>query len=340
MIPCRATAATLSPLILGASILGAFPALAAEPPPRAEDTAAAIGFVYENDIFANADRHYTNGVQVFYSPPESGTPGWITDAAAAFPLLDPAGHKRVVFSLGQKMYTPADISRPVPDPRDQPYAGFLYTDIGVVSETADRLDRLNLTLGVVGPWAFAKQTQIFVHHQTHSTIPKGWSHQLRNEPAVVLSYERAWRRLYEASPFGLGFDVTPRLGASVGNVTTLAAAGVTVRLGVDLPQDYGPPRISPAIQGTSAFVPGRDFGWYLFAGAEGRAVARNIFLDGNSFRDGPSVSRRPWVGDLQAGLAVTVGGVRLAYTHIFRTKQFDGQPRADQFGSLSLSTRF
>lgn len=338
MIPCRAAVTALAALAAAAS---PSPAVrAAEPPPRAADTAAAIGFVYENDIFANADRHYTSGVQAFYSPPESSTPDWITDAAEAFPLLDPAGHKRVVFSLGQKMYTPADISRPVPDPDDQPYAGFLYADVGVLSETARRLDRLNLTLGVVGPWAFARQTQIFVHHQTRSTIPKGWSHQLRNEPAVVLSYERAWRGLYEASPFGLGFDVTPRLGGSIGNVATLAAAGVTVRLGVDLPQDYGPPRISPANQGTSAFVPGRDFGWYLFAGAEGRAVARNIFLDGNSFRDGPSVDRRPWVGDLQAGLAVTVGGVRLAYTHIFRTKQFDGQPRADQFGSLSLSARF
>jgi lipid A 3-O-deacylase len=28
---------------------------------------------------------------------------------------------------------------------------------------------------------------------------------------------------------------------------------------------------------------GTDFAWYLFASAEGRAVTRDIFLDGNTF---------------------------------------------------------
>lgn len=65
-----------------------------------------------------------------------------------------------------------------------------------------------------------------------------------------------------------------------------------LRLGQRLPLDYGPPRIQPSLPGSGFFVPPQDrFGWYLFAGVEGRAVARNIFLDGNTFRDSRSVDK-------------------------------------------------
>jgi lipid A 3-O-deacylase len=69
-------------------------------------------------------------------------------------------------------------------------------------------------------------------------------------------------------------------------------------------------------------------------------VARNIFLDGNSFRDGLSVDKKPLVGDVQLGIAGTVGDARIAYTHVFLTKEFRGQQQGDSFGSLSVSFRF
>jgi hypothetical protein len=71
-------------------------------------------------------------------------------------------------------------------------------------------------------------------------------------------------------------------------------------------------------------------------------VARNIFLDGNTFEDSPHVTKNPLVGDLQLGVAMTISGARLAYTHVFRTKEFEGQKGGDlsQYGALSLSLRF
>src|SRR3546814_8870959 len=104
----------------------------------------------------------------------------------------------------------------------------------------------------------------------------------------------------------LGVDVTPHLGAALGNVYTYGAGGLTLRFGEDLPDDYGPPRIRPALPGSDYFRPTDDFGWYFFAGAEGRIVARNIFLDGNTFKDSHSVDKRPLVADLQAGIAVNL----------------------------------
>lgn len=68
--------------------------------------------------------------------------------------------------------------------------------------------------------------------------------------------------------------------------------------------------------------------------------ARNIFLDGNTFRDSRSVDKEPLVGDLQFGIAVTWRNVRLSYTHVLRTREFKTQGEADDFGAFSLSVRF
>ncbi len=138
----------------------------------------------------------------------------------------------------------------------------------------------------------------------------------------------------------MGADITPYAGADLGNVLTQAAGGVTLRIGFDLPADYGPPRVRPSLTGSDYFAPQRDFGWYLFAGTEGRAVARNIFLDGNSFQDSRSVDKRPLVADVQFGVAMTIGQVRFAYTHVLLTKEFYHQKSSDAFGSFSASVRF
>ena len=120
----------------------------------------------------------------------------------------------------------------------------------------------------------------------------------------------------------------------------VARVGIGATLGRGLDIDYGPPRVRPGIAG-SGYVSGRaGTSWYVFVGGEGRAVARNIFLDGNTFEDGPSVERHTFVADVQAGVALVVDGIRIAYTHVLRTKEYDDQKDADVFGSLSVSAAF
>ena len=83
------------------------------------------------------------------------------------------------------------------------------------------------------------------------------------------------------------------------------------------------------------------FGWYVFAGAGGRAVARDITLDGNTWRDSRSVKLRPFIGLADAGVALLAYGARLSYTHVVETQDFKKQKGGlHQFGSLALSVRF
>lgn len=294
----------------------------------------------ENDLVSGTDSHYTNGLRAVYLAPEKATPQWAQRLADAVPVFPQGAVRRYGLSLGHSIFTPYDTqaTRPLPDQR--PYAGWLYGGIGFVSDTGRRLDYLELQLGVVGPSALGEMVQNDWHSLIGVKEARGWDNQIKDEPAILLSYERkvhAWRTVQVG---GFGADFTPHFGVQLGNVMTSAAAGGTFRLGFDLPEDYGPPRIRPGLTGSSYFVPGGAAGWYLFAGVEGRYVARNIFLDGNTFRDSASVDKLPVVGDVQAGLAVTVGDVRIAYTHVLRSREFRQQNDPDSFGSLSLSMRF
>ena len=126
-------------------------------------------------------------------------------------------------------------------------------------------------------------------------------------------------------------------------ITQAGAAGVLcvggeLRVGFDLEEDFGAPRIRPSPPGSAFF---RSGGWsgYVFVGAEGRLVARDIFLDGNTFGGGHSVSRRPYVGEVQAGVSVSWSDFRVAYSQVLRTPQIRDRKAWDRFGALTASWR-
>ena len=278
----------------------------------AEDDKGIFTLAIENDAFSGDDYGYTNGLRVAYTSSEEQMPKFIRQASNYLPLLDKKGKKHINVALGQSMYTPSNIKTTKFIPNDFIYAGWLYTSIGIVSDTGKAYDNVVLTLGVVGPSSGAEATQKFVHHnKPGSAQPKGWDNQLKDEPGVELSYERKWREILESHPFGWGFDFMPHIGANLGNVNTSAAVGATFRFGYDLPSDYGPPRIRPTLPGSDYFIPSKKMSSYLFSVVEARAVARNIFLDGNTFKDSPSLEKKTMVKTLQLGMAVTYDDIRL-----------------------------
>ncbi len=314
------------------------PSLAAEDV-REEDDKGIFNVVIENDIFAGSDSDYTNGIRFAWLSSEDHMPGWVQSVSRVLPIAGD-GNKRISVAVGQSMFAPEDLSRRDLVSGDQPYAGWLYGSVGMVSDTGKTLDNVVLTLGVVGPASLAEPTQKFVHKLTDSPQPNGWDNQLKNEPGIMLTYERKWRSMYEISPFGLSVDATPHVGVNLGNIHTDASVGATFRLGYDLPADYGPPRIRPSLPGSDFFVPTEELGGYLFTTIGERAVARNIFLDGNTFSDSPSVDKKNFVTSLQVGAAVTYGETRLSYTQVFMTKEYDTQKHPSVFGALTLSHRF
>ena len=305
-----------------------------------DDSRPIFNFTFENDLFADSDGHYTNGIQFSWLTGAQKDESWLRDVAMAMPIFDADSKLRFEYSLGQQIYTPREIDISYPQPNDRPWAGWLYVNLGFVAETeGKRLDQFQAGLGIVGPGSLAKDTQKFVHTVIGATDPEGWNNQLKTEPTLQFTYQRSWRAA-EAKLAGFEMDATPHLGAALGNALIYANTGAMARFGQDMPDDYGPPRLDTGLAGSGYFKPRGEWGWYIFAGADGRAVGHNILLDGNSFRTGPSVDKKTLVGDWQAGFAVVIGNARIAYTQVFETKQFYGQDYGDSYGSVTLSVRF
>jgi hypothetical protein len=314
----------------------------------ADEPGLTLSVQFENDFFGGGtDRHFTHGTR--FNCLTQPIP-WITNAAKKLPWLileDTLAHPenamqaRASISVGQNIYTPEDITDPQLIMEDRPYAGWLYVGFGLVAnQGSKRYDKLELDVGVVGPLSFAEEVQKKWHSIFGLRKPEGWDNQLENEPGVNLFYEQARRLDKNILSYGLEYDVIPHFGGSLGNVFTYASAGLTLRVGPDLDEDFGPPRIQPSLPGGGFFRSKIGFNWYIFAGLEGRAVLHNIFLDGNTFSNSHSVDKKLWVGDLQAGIAIQVHRVRVSYTQIYRTKEYHKQDSADAFGSLSISYQF
>ena len=328
---------TLVPLL--ALLLCAGAANAAEPQTNAvESKKGAFSLLFENDIFYNSDHDYTNGVEASYTTAPNDTPGWADRLTRA--LFHRQGDVRARYAIGQDMFTPHNLALTNPPLTDRPYAGFLYGAFGLAEDTGTDLDQYQFTLGVVGPASLAEETQKMVHSAFNDPRPMGWSTQLRDEPGLIIEYNRSVKLIKPQSFLGAVFDIEPNYGVAVGNVYDYADVGVMGRFGFNLPKDYGPMRIQPSLPGSDYFEPTAGFGAYIFAGADGRAIARNLFLDGNSFETSRSVSKKNLVGDLVLGAAVTFDAFRLAFTHDIRTREYRTQPKADQFGSVNLTVRF
>lgn len=326
---------------LAAGLLAAFvaaPALAEDRMPG--DHSGTLTFTYENDLFAGTDRYYTSGFQVAWRSSSYDPPAWLAWATRSGLLFPEGGTPRWGLAFGQNIFTPDDTTRTNPDPRDRPYAGWLYGAINLASYTRTEYASVELQLGVVGPSALGEQTQNNVHDFLNIDRAYGWDHQLKDEPGVNLVLTRQWR--FNTDPIwnDVSLGIVPTLVGSVGNVQTYASAGMTIRLGNDLEADFGPPRMRPSLSGSAFYQPNGRWGWYVFAGLEGRAVARDVFLDGNTWRDSRSVDRETFVGDAVAGFAVMMPIARLTVTYTARTREFETQRESAQFGSASLSFRF
>ena len=320
----------------------ALPAFSEEGEEAPKGAAAVYSITMENDLFGGTDRNYSNGLRIERTAPEEATLGILKSTARLLPGVSVDNQVRQSIALSHAIFTPEDIEAEIPDPEDRPYAGWLNLSFTATSRDDDVEDTLQLNLGVVGPAAGGEYVQVNWHDFINAKeTPRGWGSQLEDELGLELIVQR--RQLMRRTDlfWDLVGDSAVHYGGSLGNVSTYLNGGVSFRVGLgkdSLQSDYAPPRIRPALAGSSGYGPDDGFGAYFFAGCDLRVVGRDIFLDGNTFRDSASVANRnALVGDLQAGIALQYKNVQLGFTYVHRTEQFQGQNGPQRFGALSLS---
>jgi lipid A 3-O-deacylase len=327
-------------LLTGVLAVGAIPVAHA-------DEVGRFSAIEENDLFApdNHDQHYTQGARLSYLSGDLAPNSWA--APPSFWGLFEGGKQTTSrhfdIAVEQDIFTPRDKTRANPDPRDRPYAGWLHLGLGWIQDTdKSRLDHLGIEIGMIGPSSQAAQAQNRFHLAIDVAQAQGWAFQLHDEVAGTIDYERSWRVAYHEMG-GVAFDAIPEAGMTLGNVYDYAEAGGRLRFGKNLLADYGPGRIAPGPSGTDYFNPdylaeGDPIIAYGFVGVQGRAVGRNIFLDGNSFQASRSVTKKNFVGDAEIGFVLGFSEFfRVSYSYLLRSQEFEHQHGPDHFGSLMAS---
>jgi len=303
-----------------------------------------ITLEHENDKFGgDSDRHYTTGSRASYMDRNWHTPGFVDIIDRLVPTFASNDTTTIIYSVGQNIFTPEDKTIAAAQPDERPWAAFLYGSVGIATLTDNHVDEIELTMGMVGPAALGEPVQKFVHRLVDAPEPQGWDNQLKNEPGIILSVQRRWPEAWSMGMGRYALSAAPYGGLTAGNIYTYANTGLNLRFGSRSARwDDMPLRVRPAMPGTGYFDGTKDGGpdWFIFGGLDGRAVARNIFLDGNTFTDSASVDKLPFVLDANLGVSTTWGPARLSYTIVWRSKEFQGQHDPDIFGAFSVGYRF
>jgi lipid A 3-O-deacylase len=265
------------------------------------------------------DDEYSSGVHITYDGGDA--PWWARHfMGGAQCTIRSTSCRANRFAIGQDMYTPArSAENPVAAQGSRRNAGWLYLSQGARSLREDRLDELTITLGVTGPPSLGEFMQKVAHSVAPSfNRPADWSDQIAFEPGAIIRYEERWR--VPVSDGAIGIDLIPRWAANVGNVSTSAEAGFQARVGWHLPHPWLPTSETLSL----AFT----------AGASGRAIARDLFLDGNTFRSGHNVGHETFVRSGELGVQLRVWRFSLAYRAVSDSRSYANAPAWHPWASM------
>jgi lipid A 3-O-deacylase len=306
---------------------------------------AAMYVRLDNDAFADRDWGYTSGIKVGFISPTLDT---FQDARLTPRLralnrrlawLQPRGFDdyNVSISIGQDMFTPEDWRLTEVDPLDRPYAGVLAAGITYNGRNAQTMRSTSLSVGLVGPSSGAEELQSLLHELNGSHEFHGWEHQLNDEPVLRVLHQRA--RKWDLVDAVRMSDAIVHYGGSIGNLTAFANGGVELRFGRALPDNFGS---APALPGLENTAPTRMVQFaqrssmHGYVALDARYVLRDITLDGNTWRDSPSVAREDLVVDFGVGFALYWQGWKVTFARYVRTKEFEGQSAGTRLGSITI----
>lgn len=214
------------------------------------------------------------------------------------------GVRTTALAFEHRIYTPRTNAL-APVAGERPYAGWLGGTVAVTSPRPGGHVTWALTLGLVGPKAGGQRLQDAIHRGIGSGLKLGWEHQLGTEVAFAVGARRAWTS--RAGPFAAEAAVE----GTAGTLWT----GVAGEVGVTIGRRSGP-----------------------FAGVRLREewVLRDLFLDGNTFRQSVRAAKTPLVfrGRFEAGWRIAQWS--LGYRMHWSSRTYAAEGRPHNWGSLVL----
>ncbi|MDP2722637.1 MAG: lipid A deacylase LpxR family protein [Bacteroidales bacterium] len=283
--------------------------------------------LFENDIFANTDFYYTNGVNIAFTTPLARTGLYFLLAGTSKkPDVEATG-----FSFTQKIYTPTNPDVDYVITGDRPFSGYLTLEQfrETYSIKSKLMMRSSLEFGVLGPASFGGKVQSSIHQ----IEPIGWDNQIKN--MVVVNY----RFLVEK---GLISNQRAELNltgsVSVGTAFNNLQPGLYFRAGQFIPVLRGEASILEKPNWSS------DWQYWFFVNMQASVVFYDATLQGSLFSDNSTYTIQAnqlnrFVPQAAAGLALYYKRAGMEVSAHYLSPEFKGA-RTFRWGGIRLIYSF
>ncbi|HEY8780584.1 MAG TPA: lipid A deacylase LpxR family protein [Mucilaginibacter sp.] len=300
----------------------------------AQTHSTEIGAETDNDsyLLQGSDRYYTDGIFIYYRH------------ALIMKDNTKLANKVLGFEMGQKIFNPQSGSiyyngADQPSLIDRPFAAYLYvgSTLNFLYKDESNL-KIGAQLGVIGPNAFGKQVQDFVHDNFGFYHPSGWEYQINNEFELNLSAE--YNKLLARASW---IDVSLASYANLGNGFTGAGIGPLIRLG-----SFNQLFYSVSTQST---ITRKDFTELLhkneiffYYKPQFNYVAYDATIQGGLFDNHGGLEitkdKEPFIFSQQFGVAFTANRFVFDIAAVFHTRDDKEMVQTHQWGTVTGLYRF
>ena len=298
---------------------------------KAQENMRELVIKNDNDAYLvnGSDRYYTNGFFVSFR-----------SAAHRRALAEGQVKKIKEFEFGQKMYTSHSGYVWERSRVDRAITAYLFVG---ASQTwyyaSEKVLKLGVQLGTIGPNAMGRQTQEIFHKITGTYAPNCWKYELNNE--IGLNTQLAYQDLLFRNADS-NFDLTWNGYLNLGNTFTGTGAGLSMRLG-KLKALYES-TFTRGLAGNSNKEKKQKTAEFFFVGRiQLDLVAYDASISGGLFRKnkGPIVFEpRPVVWHKELGIMHSKNRFSAQLSYIFKSREIKSAAVPARYGSLTTAFLF
>jgi len=298
-----------------------------------------VSVFYDNDSFLNTDRAYTAGIQFIVMIPATSN---ISNLPSLISFIRYNSDYRFKFGLSYKksLYTPDNISIIELVPGNRPYAGYNFIGVSLLGYNRRKMESVEAGIGIIGPLSGAEYLQKSIHRLVGSKTPLGWDNQLKHEYIFQLFYDRFRKLKYIEIMKSAGLELSSRTGAGIGNGLIYVSGGLSLRGGIEIRDDFGIPADRPGGQCSPIHLRNNSSGLYGFLSFDIFYNFRNVFLDGNLFRESHSVEKYSLSADINTGIVLRFTNLHVLLRYVHWTKRYVGELFPHRYIKLGFSYFF